>query len=79
MTMTLLIIIVCVTDNHIYFPFVVITCRSFPHSWLIAGFVTIVTRLVPLVEQELSTLQGPPSSPQIFSGVCVAQSFIFCV
>jgi len=61
MTMTWLIIIVCVTDNYIYFPFVVITCRSFPHSWLIAGFVTIVTRLMPLVEQELSTLQEHPS------------------
>ena len=61
MIMTLLIIIVCVTDNHIYFPFVVhvITCRSIPHSLLIAGGVAIVTRLVPLVEQELSTLQGP--------------------
>ena len=34
----------------------VITIRSFPHSWLITEFVTRVTRWVPLVEQELLTL-----------------------
>jgi len=30
--------------------------RSFPHSWLITGFVTRLTRRVPLVEQKLLTL-----------------------
>jgi hypothetical protein len=30
--------------------------RSFPPSWLIPGFVTRITRRVPLVEQELPTL-----------------------
>jgi predicted nucleic acid-binding Zn ribbon protein len=44
--------------------------RSFPHSWLITGFVTRLTRRVPLVEQELLTRQEPPH----FSGVRVAQS-----
>jgi hypothetical protein len=36
-----------------YVPFVVIIIRSFPHSWLVTGSVTRVTRRVPQVEQEL--------------------------
>jgi hypothetical protein len=36
----------------------VITSRSFPHSWLITGFVTRLTRRVSLVEQELLTLRS---------------------
>ena len=31
--------IVCVTNDHGYVPFVVITIGFFPHSWLITGFV----------------------------------------
>ena len=31
---------------------------SFPHSWLITGLVSRVTRWVPLMEQELLALQG---------------------
>jgi hypothetical protein len=46
---------------------VVKTSRSFPHSWLITGFVTRLTRRVPLVEQELITLP-------VFSGVRVTRS-----
>jgi hypothetical protein len=33
-----------------------ITIKPFPHSWLITGFITRVTRRVPHVEQELPTL-----------------------
>ena len=47
---------ICVTNGHGYVPLVVNTSRSFPHSRLITGFVTRLTRLVPLVEQELLTL-----------------------
>ena len=39
-----------------YIPLVVNPSRSFPRSRLITGFVTRLTRLVPLVEQELLTL-----------------------
>jgi hypothetical protein len=37
-------------------PLVVSTSRSFPHWRLITGFVTRLTRRVPLVEKELPTL-----------------------
>jgi len=39
-----------VTNDHRYVPLVVNTSRSFPHSWLITGFVTRLTLRVPLVE-----------------------------
>ena len=59
------------------------TCRkhswSFPHSWLITGFVTGATPQVPLVYQELLTLPEHLCSPLVFSGVHVAQSLVFCV
>jgi hypothetical protein len=56
------------------------TCRKhFPHSWLITGFVTRLTRRVPLVEQELLTLPEHPSSPPVLSGVRVTRYLILCV
>ena len=55
------------------------TSRSFPHSWLITGFVTRVTWPVPLLEQVLLTLPEHMSSPPVFSGVRVTRSFVFCV
>jgi hypothetical protein len=36
---------------HGYVLLVVNTSRSFPHAWLITGFVAWVTQRVPLVEQ----------------------------
>ena len=53
---------------HRYVPFVVITIRSFPHSWLITGIVTRVTQRVPHVEQELLTLPEHMSSPPVWVG-----------
>ena len=50
-----------------YVPIIVNTSSSFPHVWLITGFVTRLTRQVPLVEQELLTL--PEYS--IFSFMCM--------
>jgi len=47
---------ISVTNDYGYVPLVVNTSRSFPHSRLITGFVTRLTRRVPLVEQELLTL-----------------------
>ena len=52
----------------IFIPLVVNTSRFFPHSWLITGFITRLTRRVPLVEQ-------------VISGVCVTRSlvvYVFC-
>jgi hypothetical protein len=76
---TRLILYTCVTNDHGYVPLVVNTSRSFPHSWLITGFVTRLTRRVPLVEQELLTLPDHLSSPPVFSGVCVTRSLVLYV
>ena len=70
---------ICVTNDHGYVPLVVNTCRSFPHSQLITGFVTRLTRRVPLVEQELPTLPEHLSSPPVFSGVRVTRSLVLYV
>jgi hypothetical protein len=62
-----------------YVTLVVNTPRSFPHSWLIIGFVTRLTRRVSLLEQELLTLPEHLSSPPVFSGVHVTRSLVLCV
>ena len=67
------------TNDHGYVPIVVNTSWSFPHSWLITGFVTRLTRGVSLVEQELTILPGHMSSPPVFSGACVNRSLVLCV
>ena len=51
----------------------------FPHSWHITGFVTILTRRVTLVVQELLTLPEHPSSTPVVSGVRVTRSLVLCV
>ena len=48
-----------------YIPFVVITIRSFPHSWLIIGFLTRVTRRMQHMEPDLLTLPEHMSSSTI--------------
>ena len=53
--------------------------RIFPHSRLIIGFVTRVTRRVPLMEQELSTLLEHPSSPLHIVGFVLLNLYVvFC-
>ena len=52
---------------------------SFPHSWLITGFVTRLTRWVPPVEQELLILQEHLSSSPVFSGGRVTRSLVLYV
>jgi hypothetical protein len=69
---------ISVTNDHGYVP-LVNTSQSFPHSRLITGFVTRLTRRVPLVEQELLTLPEHLSSPQVFSGVRVTRSLVLYV
>ena len=52
-------------------------CKHFPvlSSFMtITGFVTRLTRQVPLVQQELLTLPEHLSSPPVFCGVCVTWS-----
>ena len=70
---------ICVTNDHGYVPLVVSTSRSFPHSRLITGFVTRLTRRLPLVEQELLILPEHLSSPPVFSGVRVTRSLVLYV
>jgi hypothetical protein len=70
---------ICVTNDHGYVPLVVSTSRSFPHSRLITGFVTRLTRWVPLVEQELLTLPEHLSKPLVSSGVRVTWSLVLYV
>jgi hypothetical protein len=53
------------------------TSRSLLHSRLITGFVTRLTRRVPLVEQELLTLPEHMSSPPVYRGVRVTRSHTF--
>ena len=55
------------------------TCLSFPHSWLITGFVTRLAQRMPLVVQELLSLPEHMSSPPVFSGVRVTRSSVLCV
>jgi hypothetical protein len=70
---------ICVTNDNGYVPLVINTSRSFPHSWSITGFVTRLTRRVPLVEQEIPTLPEHPSSPPVFSWVRVSRSLVLWV
>ena len=70
---------ICVTNDQGYVLLVVTTFRSFPHSWLINGFVNILTRRVTLVEQELLTLPEHQSLPLVVSGVRVTQSLVLYV
>ena len=45
---------------------------------VVIGFVSRVTRRVPLVEQELLNLPEQLSSPPVFSGIRVSRSLVLC-
>jgi hypothetical protein len=62
-----------------YVPLVITTSRSFPHSWIITGFVTRLTWRVPLVEQEQLNLPEHLNLPPIFSEVRVTRSLVLCL
>ena len=66
-------------NYHGYVPLVVSTSWSFPHSCLITGFVTRLTRRMSLVEQELPTLPEHLRSPPVFIGVRVTRSLVLYV
>jgi len=69
----------CVTNDHGYVPLVLKTSLFFSHSRFITGFVTRLTRRVPLVEHELLTPPEHLSSPPLFSGVSVTRSLVLYV
>jgi hypothetical protein len=52
------------------------TSRSFPHSWFITGFVSWVTRWMPLVEHERLSLPWHLNSPR---GHRITQSIVSLV
>jgi hypothetical protein len=49
------------------------------HSWLITGFVTTLTRGVPLMKQEHITTPEHLSTTPVFSGVHVTRSLVLCI
>ena len=66
--------------DHGYVPLVVKTSQSFSHSRLITGFVTRLTRRVPLAEQELLTLPEHMRSPPDFQwGSCYSIFSFICM
>ena len=70
---------ISVTHEHCYVLIIVII--TFPHLWLITGFLTRVIRRVPHVVKELLTLPDYPRWEHLpfLSGVSVAQSLVLCV
>ena len=68
---------ICDTNDHGYVLLVV--NRSFSRSWLITGFVTRLTRRLPLVEQELLTLPEHLSLPPVLGGAHVTRSLVLYV
>ena len=61
---------ICVTNEDGYVPLVVKTLRPFPHSIIITGFVTRVTRRMPLGEQELLPFRITRVHPGFWWGSC---------
>ena len=59
-------------------PLVESTSWFFPHSRLVTGFVTRVTRRMPLVEQKLLTIPEFLCSPLVYSWFRVARYLFFC-
>jgi hypothetical protein len=78
---TILLVKVFIAMEYLYHkwsrisPFVVISIRSCPHSGVIIGFVTRVTRRVALMKQELLTLLFHLSSLPVFSRFVMADRY----
>ena len=61
---------ICLCHNdHRYVPLIVSTARSFTHSRLIIGFVTIFTQRVPQMHKDLQTLLEHLSSHRSLVGL----------
>jgi len=65
--------------DHIYDPLLVNNNQSLFHSSLITGFISRVTRRVPLAENELPTLPEHLGLLQALIGVRGARSIVICV
>jgi hypothetical protein len=59
--------------------YTVITTNHTCSLWLITSFVTRITRSVPLAKQEMYILPEYLSTTQVFIGVDIAQSVVFCL
>jgi len=70
---------ICINNDLGNVSLVVKTSVCFPHSWLITGFVTRLTRQVSLEEHELLNLPEHMSSSSVFSVVPVTRSLVLCV
>ena len=66
---------ICVTNGPGYVPFVVITILSFPHSWLITGFVAREYYM----GATCGTGNAYPSGAPFFIWVRITQSVVFSV
>ena len=64
-------------NDHRYVPLIVSTARSFTHSRLIIGFVTIFTRRVSLMDQDLQTLLEHLSSPRSLVGLLLLDLLLY--
>jgi hypothetical protein len=69
---------ICVTNDHEYVLRVVNTSRSFPNSWLITGFVTRVTRLVSLVQQDCPLFRSTWVHHRLLVAGSVVSRVMFC-
>jgi hypothetical protein len=69
----------CVTNDNGYVPLVLSTSRSFPHSWLITGFVTTHNTTGATSGAGTAYPSGASEFTPCFSGVRVAQSLVLCV
>jgi hypothetical protein len=77
-TMTWLTVIEYLYHNdHRYVPLIVSTAWSFTHSLLINGFVTIFTRRVSLMDQDLQTLLEHLSSPRSLVGLLLLDLLLY--
>ena len=70
---------VCVKNNHGYVPLVINTSRSFPHSWLINGCVTRLTRRMTLVEQNCLPFRSTRVRPGFQWGSCYSIFSFMCM
>ena len=69
---------ICVTNDHGYVPLAVNTSLSVPHSWLITGCVTRLTRRCHSVTWTAYPSGAPELTPGL-NGVRVTRSLVLCV
>jgi hypothetical protein len=64
-------------SDHRYVPLIESTSPAFPHSRLIIGFVTRLTRRVPLVDQYLQTILEHLSSTRSLVGLVLPDLYLY--